>query len=96
MAEWGWPVGFKHGWSDRGARWGWIAFALVCMGVSGWLLSLAQRKFPMGTAYAVWTWIGAVVTFLIGIAAFGESAAATRFLFVGLTVVGIAGLKVAS
>jgi quaternary ammonium compound-resistance protein SugE len=47
----------------------------------------------MGTAYAVWTGIGAVGTFLIGIAVFGDSATAARFLCVGLIVGGIVGLK---
>ena len=96
IAEWGWPVGLKLGWSDTGVQSGWIVFAIVCMGISGWLLLLAQRKLPMGTAYAVWTGIGAVGTFLIGIAVFGESAAMARFLCVGLIVVGILGMKLAT
>ncbi len=95
-AEWGWPVGLKLGWSDAGVQWAWIAFALVSMTASGWLLLLAQRELPMGTAYAVWTGIGAVGTFLIGIAVFGDSAAIARFLCVGLIVAGIAGLKLAA
>jgi quaternary ammonium compound-resistance protein SugE len=93
IAEWGWPVGLKLGWGEAGAQWAWIAFAILCMGISGWLLFLAQRKLPMGTAYAVWTGIGAVGTFLIGIAVFGDSAAIARFLCVGLIVGGILGLK---
>ena len=93
IAEWGWPVGLKLGWSDSGAHWGWIAFAIVSMGASGWLLLLAQRKLPMGTAYAVWTGIGAVGTFLIGIAVFAEPAAVARFVCVGLIVAGILGMK---
>jgi len=93
IAEWGWPVGLKLGWSDTGAQSGWIAFSIVCMSASGWLLLLAQRAIPMGTAYAVWTGIGAVGTFLIGIALFGDSAALVRFLCVGLIVAGILGLK---
>jgi len=96
IAEWGWPVGLKLGWGEGGAQWGWIALAVGCMVISGWLLLLAQRKLPMGTAYAVWTGIGAVGTFLIGIAAFGDSAALERFLCVGLIVAGILGLKLAT
>jgi quaternary ammonium compound-resistance protein SugE len=96
IAEWGWPVGLKLGWSDAGAQWGWIALALVSMALSGWLLLLAQRTLPMGTAYAVWTGIGAVGTFLIGIAVFGDSAALVRFVCVGLIVAGILGLKLVS
>ena len=96
IAEWGWPVGLKLGWGDAGAQWGWIALALVSMTASGWLLLLAQRVLPMGTAYAVWTGIGAVGTFFIGIAVFGDSAAIARFFCVGLIVTGIVGLKLAS
>ena len=94
--EWGWPVGLKLGWSEQGAHYGWIAFALVSMVASGALLLLAQRDIPMGTAYAVWTGIGAVGTFLLGILLFGEPAQVARFFFVGLILVGILGLKLAS
>jgi len=96
IAEWGWPVGLKLGWSDAGAQWGWIALAIGCMVISGWLLLLAQRKLPMGTAYAVWTGIGAVGTFLIGIAVFGDAATIARILCVGLIVAGILGMKLAT
>jgi len=91
--EWGWPVGLKLGWTDAGANALWIGFALLCMAASGALLLLAQRWIAMGTAYAVWTGIGAVGTFLIGIALFGEAATPARFFFVGLIVAGIIGLK---
>jgi quaternary ammonium compound-resistance protein SugE len=50
----------------------------------------------MGTAYAVWTGIGAVGTFLLGILLFGDSASFARFFFVGMIVAGIVGLKVVS
>lgn len=94
--EWGWPVGLKLGWTDKGAHYGWMAFAIVSMAASGALLLIAQRTIPMGTAYAVWTGIGAVGTFVLGILLFGEAAAAARFFFVGLIVVGILGLKLSS
>ena len=94
--EWGWPVGLKLGLADTGLRGGWIAFAVICMAVSGALLLVAQKTIPMGTAYAVWTGIGAVGTFVIGIFLFSEAATFARFFFVGLIVVGIAGLKLAS
>ena len=94
--EWGWPVGLKLGLADAGLRWGWIAFAAVCMALSGGFLLVAQKTIPIGTAYAVWTGIGAVGTFLIGIAFFGDAANLARFFFVGMIVVGIIGLKVAS
>lgn len=94
--EWGWPVGLKLGLADTGMRWGWIAFAGVCMAFSGALLLIAQKTIPMGTAYAVWTGIGALGTFVLGLLLFGEPATQARFFFVGLIVVGIIGLKLAS
>ena len=94
--EWGWPLGLKLGWTDKGAHFGWISFAIISMGLSGALLLIAQRTIPMGTAYAVWTGIGAVGTFIIGILIFSEPATFLRFFFVGLIVLGIVGLKVAA
>jgi quaternary ammonium compound-resistance protein SugE len=94
--EWGWPLGLKLGWTEEGAHYGWIAFAVVCMAASGALLLMAQRTIPMGTAYAVWTGIGAAGTFLLGIWFLGEAATVARFFFVGLIVVGIVGLKLSS
>ncbi|KXX63293.1 MULTISPECIES: DMT family transporter [Marichromatium] len=96
MFEWGWPVGLKLGMTDQGMRWGWILFAAVCMVASGALLLLAQRELPIGTAYAVWTGIGAVGAFAIGIWLFAEPATLARFFFVGLIVIGIVGLKLVS
>ena len=94
--EWGWPAGLKLGMTDAGLRWGWIGFAALCMLASGTLLLIAQKTIPMGTAYAVWTGIGAVGTFVIGIYLFAEPATLARWFFVGLIVVGIVGLKLAS
>lgn len=94
--EWGWPVGLKLGLTDSGLRWGWIAFSIACMTASGSFLLVAQRSIPMGTAYAVWTGIGAVGAFALGLAFFGEAATLARFFFVGLIVIGIVGLKLSS
>jgi quaternary ammonium compound-resistance protein SugE len=93
--EIGWPLGLKLGWGESGARIPWIIFAVVCMTASGALLLMAQREIPMGTAYAVWTGIGAVGAFFVGIAAFGDASSAMRFLSVGLIIAGIIGLKLA-
>jgi len=95
LFEWGWPIGLKFGWSGQGLRYGWLAFAIVSMGASGALLLLAQRDIPVGSAYAVWTGIGAVGTFFLGIWLLGEPANALRYLSVGLIVAGIIGLKMA-
>jgi quaternary ammonium compound-resistance protein SugE len=94
--EWGWPIGLKLGMTDAGVRWGWLAFSVLCIAASGTLLLLAQRTIPMGTAYAVWTGIGAVGTFVLGLLLLGEPAGLARFFFVGLIVIGIVGLKLAS
>lgn len=96
LFEWGWPVGLKLGLTDSGLHWGWILFAVLCMIASGTLLLIAQKTIPMGTAYAVWTGIGAVGTFVLGILIFGEPATLARLFFVGLIVVGILGLKLVS
>jgi len=95
ICEIGWPVGLKLGWTDDGARPGWIIFAAVAMTASGALLLWAQRFIPMGTAYAVWTGIGAVGAFVVGIIAFGDQASAMRLVSIGLIVAGIVGLKLA-
>lgn len=96
LFEWGWPVGLKLGLSDSGLRWPWIAFAAVCMAASGAFLLMAQKTIPMGTAYAVWTGIGAVGTFVLGIVIFSESTEFARFFFVGLIIIGIVGLKLST
>ena len=96
LFEWGWSVGLKLGWTAKGAHYGWIAFAIVCIAASGALLLYAQRTIPMGTAYAVWTGIGALGTFVLGVVLFAEPATLTRWLSAGLIVSGIVGLKLAS
>jgi quaternary ammonium compound-resistance protein SugE len=94
VLEWGWPVGLKLGWKDGQIVALPALLAVACILGSGAFLLLAQREIPMGTAYAVWTGIGAVGTFLIGIVLFAEPATAARFVSVGLIVAGIVGLKV--
>ena len=93
--EWGWPVGLKLGWTDQGAHCGWIAFAIVSMGASGGLLLAAQRTIPMGTAYAVWTGIGAAGTFFVGVLYYGDPTSFSRYMGVALIVAGVATLKLA-
>jgi quaternary ammonium compound-resistance protein SugE len=66
------------------------------MVVSIVLLAIATKKLPLGTAYAVWTGIGAVGAVTLGILLFGESAQPLRLLCVGLILAGIVGLKVTS
>lgn len=92
VMEWGWPIGLKFASQAQHRAWA-IPLALVSIVLSGWFLLLAQRTIPIGTAYAVWTGIGAVGTFALGIVFLGEPAQLARFFFVGLIIVGILGLK---
>ncbi|MBR4476768.1 MAG: multidrug efflux SMR transporter [Kiritimatiellae bacterium] len=69
---------------------------VIGMALSVWLLAVAMKTIPMGTAYAVWTGIGAIGGVVVGIAAFGESASALRIASASLIVAGIVGLKLAS
>lgn len=94
LFEIGWPLGLKLS-QTMTERYPGILLAVVSMGLSGLFLWLAQKSIPIGTAYAVWTGIGAVGTLLVGIVFFGDSAGLWRMLSVLLIVVGIFGLKVA-
>ena len=93
--EIGWPLGFKLS-QTTPYKFSWIAFSVVAMALSGLFLWLAQRTIPMGTAYAVWTGIGAVGAFLTGVIFFRDPATALRLVSVGLIVAGIVGLKLAA
>jgi quaternary ammonium compound-resistance protein SugE len=91
LFEIGWAIGLKY--TDGFTRlWPttWTALAMVASVV---LLALAVRTLPIGTAYAVWTGIGAAGTVILGIVLFAEPATLARLFFVGLIVAGITGLK---
>lgn len=94
MLEVVWAVGLKY--LGGGSR----AVALTCVALamagSLALLTLAYRAIPVGTAYAVWTGIGAAGTVVMGILLFGEPATFGRLACVGLILAGIIGLKLAS
>ncbi|MCP4602618.1 MAG: hypothetical protein GY847_19235 [Proteobacteria bacterium] len=96
IMEWGWPIGLKFAWTEKGIRIGPAILAGVCMLLSGAFLFLAQRTIPVGTAYAMWTGIGAVGTFVLGVLLLDEPAQLNRFIFVGIIVVGLVGLKLSS
>jgi quaternary ammonium compound-resistance protein SugE len=88
-----WALGLKY--SDGFSRL--VPSVIVVLGaaVSFWLLAIAMRVLPAGTAYAVWTGIGAAGTALLGIALLGESASAMRLFCIALIVAGVLGLKAA-
>jgi quaternary ammonium compound-resistance protein SugE len=94
LFEIGWPVGLKLA-QTSGHRLMGLAIAIVCMAASGWLLWLAQRDITIGTAYAIWTGIGAAGTFLVGVCFFGDPASLVRYFGVLLIIAGVAALKLA-
>jgi len=67
---------------------------LVILFFSIFLLSMAMKELPVGTAYAVWTGIGAVGTVVIGIVFFGESTSISKLCCLGLIILGILGIKI--
>jgi quaternary ammonium compound-resistance protein SugE len=92
LFEIGWPLGLKLSQQPE-FRMSGIAGAVVSMGLSGWLLWLAQREIPIGTAYAVWTGIGGAGTFLVGVMLFGDAQTLGRWLGVAMIVGGVVTLK---
>lgn len=94
LFEIGWPVGLKISQTPATRLHG-LVMAVVFMGLSGFLLWLAQRQIPIGTAYAVWTGIGAAGTFFIGIWYYGDPASLMRYLGVVLIIAGVITLKFA-
>ena len=91
LMEVGWAVGLKQ--SEGFTRPVPTTITLVLMVASMWLLGLAARTLPIGTAYAIWTGIGAVGTALVGLAVLHEPATAGRLACLALIVAGIVGLK---
>ena len=91
LFEVGWAVGLKYteGFSKPLPT---VLTALALL-VSLGLLGLAMKHLPLGTAYAVWTGVGAVGTVIAGIVLFGESMALLRLASVALIVCGLVGLK---
>lgn len=91
LFEIGWAIGLKY--TEGFTRLVPSALTVAALVGSTWLLAIALRTIPIGTAYAVWTGIGAVGTAVFGILLFAEPANAPRLVSIGLIVAGIAGLK---
>ena len=91
LFEIGWAIGLKY--TDGFTRLLPSLWTLASMILSIVLLGLALRTLPVGTAYAVWTGIGAVGTAALGIYLFSEPATVARLLCIGLILSGIVGLK---
>lgn len=94
LFEIGWAIGLKY--SESFTRPVPTLVTVVCLIMSMLLLALAVRTLPMGTAYAIWTGIGAVGAVAAGILLFHEPATVARLFFAALIVAGIVGLKLAS
>lgn len=93
LFEIGWPLGFKLA-SMHSKYFIWfIGLSILSMGLSGYFLYLAQKSIPIGTAYVIWTGIGAIGTVLLGILFFHDSANIFRLLFLSLILIGIVGMK---
>lgn len=94
VLEIGWAVGLKY--TEGFTRLTPTLLTIVSMAASVLFLGLAVRALPMGTAYAIWTGIGAVGTALLSIYLFNEPATAARLGSIALIVCGMIGLKLAS
>ncbi|WP_374622482.1 quaternary ammonium compound efflux SMR transporter SugE [Pandoraea sp.] len=94
LLEVAWAVGLKY--TQGFSRLVPSVFTIAAMVGSVWLLALAVRSLPLGTAYAIWTGIGAVGAFVLGIVLFGESASAARIASVTLILAGLVGLKLSA
>ncbi|MGV8862768.1 MAG: quaternary ammonium compound efflux SMR transporter SugE [Pseudomonas sp.] len=94
LFEVGWAVGLKY--TEGFTRPLPTALTVAAMLVSLGLLGVAMKELPLGTAYAIWTGVGAVGTVIAGIILFGESAALFRLVSVGLILCGLAGLKLSA
>jgi quaternary ammonium compound-resistance protein SugE len=94
LLEVGWAIGLKY---TQGFTRLWPTVGTVlAMILSMWLLGVAAKSLPVGTAYTVWVGIGAVGTVVLGIVLLGESANVARLVSVALIIVGVVGLKLAT
>jgi quaternary ammonium compound-resistance protein SugE len=91
LFETGWAIGLKY---SNGFTKLWPSvFTAVSMAISVWLLSQSLKVLPVGTAYAVWTGIGATFTAILGILLFNESKDLLKILFILMIVAGLVGLR---
>ena len=94
LFEVGWAVGLKY--TDGFSKPLPTALTIAAMAISLGLLGLAMKELPLGTAYAIWTGVGAVGTVIAGIILFGESMALFRLASVALIIAGLIGLKISA
>ena len=94
LFEIGWAIGLKY--TNGFTRLVPTVLTAISMAISLGLLGIALKTLPVGTAYAIWTGVGAVGTAILGVYLLGEPATAGRLACIGLIVAGIVGLKVVS
>jgi len=92
--EVGWAIGLKY--TEGFSRLWPTIWTVLSMIISLWLLGIAMRSLPVGTAYGIWVGVGAVGTVILGIVLLGEPANATRLVSVALIIAGIVGLKIST
>ena len=89
-----WAISMKY--SEGFTKLSWSLLTFAGMAVSFFLLARAMKTLPLGTAYAVWTGIGALDSVIVGIILFKEPVTAGRLIFAALLLIGIIGLKITS
>ena len=94
LLETAWAIGLKY--SQGFTRFWPSVGTIIAMVASVWLLGIAMKTLPVGTAYSIWVGIGAVGTVILGIVLFNEPANALRLASIALIIAGIAGLKLAT
>ena len=94
LFEVGWAIGLKY--TEGFTRLWPTVWTVLAMSISLWLLGVAMKDLPVGTAYSVWVGVGAVGTVFLGIMLLGEPANAGRLISVALIIGGIIGLKLAT
>lgn len=90
--ETGWAIGLEY--SDGFTEFVPSVATVISMAISVVLLAKAVQSLPIGTAYAVWTGIGAAATAILGVVLFEETSSIARFGFIGLIIAGVVGLEV--
>ena len=94
LFEVGWAIGLKY--TEGFTRLWPTVGTVLAMILSLWLLGIAMKSLPVGTAYSVWVGVGAVGTVVLGIVLLNEPANAARLISVALIIAGIVGLKLAT
>lgn len=94
LFETGWAIGLKY--TEGFTRLWPTIWTILAMIISLWLLGIAMRSLPVGTAYSIWVGVGAVGTVVLGVVLLGEPVNSGRLISITFIIAGIIGLKLAS